>query len=120
MGVAPSALLGKPRAEVHEHFDSDGHLTGSTVVHTGPEFTRDDVALLLASRRRSESLSNIGPHGIPMSEAMDPENDGAFDAVLRIDYAAKALELAQEKHKAEYPHENRKGLRWALRRRAGS
>ena len=81
MGVAPSALFGRGPVERHEHFDVDGVLTGVTVVHRSPEFTREDVALLLARRRQN---AEMGPYGIPRAEATDPANRGAFEALSLI------------------------------------
>ena len=107
-----SRLLGREPVERVEHYDVDGVLTGVTVVTRDPEFTREDVALLLASRRRAaEPMS----HGVPLAEAMDPANQFAFEAQKRptVDYADKALKDAQDAYYKSRPKdESRNGHRW--------
>lgn len=66
------------------------------------EFTPDEVASLLASRRAS--LARRGSHGYTLEEAMDPANQFAFKPVApRRDWALKAVYDAQQKFFAENP-----------------
>lgn len=53
------------------------------------EFSPQDVADLEAFREH-ESL--VGPHGIPMSEALDPENRGKFKVKVLRDFAQAELD----------------------------
>ena len=104
--------MGREPVERHEHFDSDGVLTGVTVVRRDPEFTPEGVALLLASRRKSAEQFS---HGIPLAEAMDPANQFAFEGqkAPTIDYADKALKDAQDRFYKNRPKdESRNGHRW--------
>ena len=87
------------------------------MVRKGPEFTREDVALLLADLALEQDM---GPHGIPMSEATDPANQFAFEgfALPRVDFAAKAMEDAKAKYYKEWPDANRNGHLWGVRRKS--
>jgi hypothetical protein len=82
-----------------------------TVTVREPEYDDAELALLVASRRRQ---AEMGPHGIPMSEAMDPANQFAFKGqeVPRIDYADKALKDAQDRYYKAHKDVNRNGHRW--------
>lgn len=83
-----------------------------TVVSRDPEFTPLDLARLLASRRKDGEL---GPHGIPLSEALDPANQFAFDAPEKpsIDWAEKtALDQMDRYYKTRPKGESRNGHRW--------
>lgn len=87
-------------------------------MHRAPEFTREGVALMLAQRRLE---SDIGPHGIPMSEAMDPANQFAFEVPdkPRMDWAEKALAEKQDKYyRARPKDESRAGHKWHVKRRS--
>lgn len=86
-----------------------------TVVRCDPEFTREDVALLLADQLIE---ADTGPHGIPMSEALDPANQGLFEGYLRTDYAQKAIDDAKDLTYQQYPNGSRNGHRWSARRRS--
>jgi len=111
LGVSLSRLLGREPVERHEHYDVGGVLTGVTVVTREPEFTAQDVALLLASRRKAaEPMS----HGIPLDEAMDPANQFAFVAQEKpvVDWADKALKDAQDRFYDARPKDSRNGHRW--------
>lgn len=81
------------------------------------EFSREDVAALIASRR-AEQVKR-GPHGIPLVEAMDPANQFAFEATGPAkDWAMDALHRKQELFYKQNP--NAKGdpsLVFSVRRR---
>ena len=104
------------RVERHEHFDADGTLTGVTVVRCDPDFTREDVALLLADQALE---ADMGPHGIPMSEATDPANQFAFEgfAAPQTDWAEKARQDAKDRFYEKWKDANRNGHMWGVRRR---
>lgn len=44
---------------------------------------------------------SIGPHGIPWVQALDPENDGWFEAHEVVDFAQAALDRWREDHKGK-------------------
>ena len=114
MGVSPSALFGRGPIERHEHFDTTGVLTGVTVVHRSPEFTREDVALLLALRRQK---AEIGSHGFSKAEATDPNSRGQFEAYPIVDWVDAAVSKAAAMRRKEYPDDPGHGLKWGVRRR---
>lgn len=70
----------------HYEYDDGGRLVRSVSVPE-PEWTPEDVALLVSSSRLERE---VGPHGIPMSEATDPANQFAFEGHIRTDWAEKA------------------------------
>lgn len=39
-----------------------------------------------------ELESSIGPHGVPMRDALDPDNDGAFTVDEEFDFAQQAID----------------------------
>ena len=81
-------------------------------MHRDPQFTREDVALMIASRRLERDM---GSHGISMSEAMDPANQFAFDAqeAPRIDWAEKKLRDNMDRfYEARPKGESRNGHKW--------
>lgn len=90
-------------------------LTGSTVVNREPEFSREDVAALLALKRMR---ADVGDHGFSMSEATDPANRGMFEAYLITDYVERARQMARAKNKREYPDDPGYGHVWGVRRRS--
>jgi hypothetical protein len=110
-------LLGREPVERHEHYDTDGVLTGVTVVRRDPEFTSQDVALLLASKWLD---AEIGPHGIPLSEAMDPANQFAFEGFSepRVDFAEKARRDRMDNYYKQFKDANRNGHVWGVKRRS--
>jgi len=54
--------------------------------------------------------AGLMPHGIPAEIALDPDNDGWFDAVPVTDHAQAAIERAQKENKDPEP-----GLRYGVR-----
>lgn len=91
-------------------------LVGTTVVRES-EFGVWDRALLEA--HKSE---NIGPHGVPMDEAVDGANANDFIArspeTPLTDWAARALGNAQDRYYERYPKTARHGHIWRLKPRA--
>ena len=112
-GVAPSQLLGRQAVERHEHFNTAGVLTGVTVVTHDPVFTREDVALLLAHRRKKADVEPLS-YGVPQSEALDPANQFAFKGPQApvTDYAEKAFKDTVDAYYKKYPDANRNGHKW--------
>lgn len=105
--------MGRQAVERHEHFDPDGVLTGVTVVTHDPEFTREDVTLLLAHRRKKANAEPLS-YGIPQSEALDPANQFAFKGpkAPTVDYAEKAFKDEVDAYYKAHPNVNRNGHRW--------
>lgn len=67
-----------------------------------PEFSLEDVAVMVASRR-AERVKR-GPHGIPLTEAMDPANQFAFEATgPKKDWALAALKAKQDLYYKQNP-----------------
>ena len=68
------------------------------------EFTPDEVASLLASRRAANVKR--GPHGYPISVATDPANQFAFAPAKPVrDWAMVAMATAQKQWYAEHPED---------------
>lgn len=86
-----------------------------------PEWTDDDVALLIAARDQAAAReAKFGPHGIPMEEATSPLADPArrdgyhYETRVRIDYAQRALNLAQKQRAEDFPEEDAGSLIWSV------
>lgn len=78
-------------------FDAAGEVVSVQI--TESRFTRDDVALLLASRR--DEFEPRGSHGHKLAEAIDPAHE--FDWSVEppiIDFAASAIAKAKSDYKA--------------------
>jgi hypothetical protein len=97
-----------PRQFTQHTYDDDGRLERS-VTWTESRFSPQEVALLLASRRQ-----NIGPHGIAMDEALNPDNRGRFVAVASRDYAQAELNAVQKHYRKKYPHDDLESLQWRV------
>jgi hypothetical protein len=109
-------LSGWEPAEVTS-YEYDGDRLVRTVTVQEPEFSTLDVAVLLEARRRARVRR--GPHGYTIAEATDPENQFAFVAKPRQDWAMRALELAQKAYKAENPGATDAGsLVWDVQKRS--
>lgn len=65
-----------------------------------PRFTKEEVELLLASRR----ADNVprGPHGLPLSVSTNPANKGKFKVQPVTDFALEALHREQESWRKNY------------------
>ena len=82
-------------------YDGDGRFAKSATVRE-PEFSPLDVAVLLEARRRQRVKR--GPHGYPITEAMDPANQFTFRADKPVrDWAMAALHQAQKAWFAAHP-----------------
>lgn len=64
-------------------------------------WTPEQRALLLASRRE-----NIGPHGIPMHEALDENNRDRFGVKVQRDYAQMAVNRVRKDFEKRYAHDD--------------
>lgn len=99
-------------------YDDAGRVVRSTSV-TESEWSREDVALLIASRIREAS---IGPHGIPFDEATDPANEHAFTVGRGplVDFAEKAKRDGADAYYKKYDTKenpvNRNGHIWRVKR----
>ena len=67
-----------------------------------PEWSPDDVAAVLASRRRFNTKRS--PTGYPLTEATDPANRGKFTVDLpTTDFALQALLREQKRYEEKFP-----------------
>ena len=64
------------------------------------EWSERDRGLALALRALEDTT---GPHGVPLATELDSEQDGRFRAVPRINFASRAVELAQQRDKTPDP-----------------
>lgn len=115
MGVAPRRLWGWEPREFHEYVYEDGHLVGAVVTREA-EFTDHQVALLLAHKR---ALSDLGSHGLPMSETTDPKNQFAYRAadMPSMDWAAVELGKKQDAYYKANPNTPRHGHLWSVKKK---
>lgn len=95
-----------PRTFTRHHYDDDGRLAES-VSWTESEWTPDGVALLLASRRE-----NIGPHGVPMDQALDPANAGKFRVLIERDHAQQSINKIRAELEEKYKHDDPSSLQF--------
>jgi hypothetical protein len=85
-------------------YEYDGDRLVASVTIREPEFSSLDVAVLLEARRRQRVKR--GPHGYPITEAMDPDNQFAFKADKPVrDWAMTALHQAQKAWFASHPED---------------
>lgn len=91
------------------HTDADGRVSES-VSWTESRWPVEEVSLLLASRRR-----NVGPHGVPMDQALDPANRGKFIVEATTDFAAEAVATTRKKYETDYAHQDLSSLMWSAR-----
>lgn len=112
LGVAPRRLDGWEPAEVTD-YEYDGDRLVRAVTRRESEFDDRQVAILLAA---VELGKDVGPHGIPITEATDPQNSlqlkrkdpsrprGHYRAVGPVtDYAEEALQMAKADHYRDKP-----------------
>jgi hypothetical protein len=81
------------------------------------EFTPDEVASLLASRRAANARR--GPHGYTIAEATDPANQFRFRPTKPVrDWAMVAMSQAQKLWYAEHPEDKGdSSLIWKVEKR---
>lgn len=80
------------------------------------EFSAWDRSVLFADVAASKVPR--GAHGLPLSEAADPDNQFAFEVLPpRMDWAQKALDDAQEAFKKANPKASMSALMWKVARR---
>lgn len=97
-------------------YDVSGRLVRSVQVQE-PEWSPADVAVLLYSRHTEQDM---GPHGVPMSEATNPANQYAYEAAEFpvVDFAEKARLDAQKAYYDKYDTKdypvNRNGHIWRV------
>jgi hypothetical protein len=94
--------------------DPDGNVLSVTTAE--PRFTRDEVALLLASRRAENAPR--GEHGLLLSEAMDPKNQFAFETTPPVmDWAQKTLNDARAAYRKKSPDADMTAVQIRVRKR---
>ena len=93
-----------PRTFTRYEYDSDGRMAGSVSWQESP-WNPQQVSLLLASRRE-----NIGPHGVPMDQAMDENNRDKFGVKVTRDYAQMAVNKVRKDFEKRYPHDDLSAL----------
>jgi hypothetical protein len=79
-----------------------------------PEFSADDVAALLASRRAEAEPRNA--YGVLVADATAKENQYAFVAEPITDFALLAVERAREKIKKDFPETDMSAWMWRVTR----
>ena len=88
-----------------------------TVVHREPEFTPDDVDLLIAYRAAVDEPRN--QYGVPLAEATNPKNQFAYRGRIPvgpvIDWAAAEMGKAQDAYYESNKDSKRHGHIWALK-----
>ncbi len=99
-------------------FDGD-RLTGS-VTRREREFSRSDVALLLARLRAKREP--VGPHGYPLSEATDPKWNPSVDnghqvevPLPKTDWFEHVKNIHQDRYYEQYPNADRRSQLWSIR-----
>jgi len=111
MGVSIRRLHGwEPTVRTDYVYDDDGKLL-TAIERRDPEFTPNELAVLLVSRLEDRMR---GPHGIPMDVATDPDNKGRFVAEATIDFAQASLDALQEEFRQKYPHQKMHGFRFTV------
>lgn len=102
----------EPREFTSYVYEGD-RLVGSVTRRESEWSPRDRAEVIALARLEAE----MGPHGIPMSEAMDPANQFAFQVNKRpsMDWAAKALGDAQDAfYNGEGKDKPRHGHQWRV------
>lgn len=125
--VSVRRLLGwEPKTTVRALYeDTDPTLAGGGPrllvgyeIEREPEWDEEQVALFLALEQTEEE---IGPHGIPMSEATSRLADANnrfegyhYETRVKVDHAQRALNTAQEQRRTAFPDEDTGSLLWTL------
>lgn len=111
-------MRGWEPAEFHEPIFENGSQVGVRVTRE-PEFSPDDVALMLA--RIEDRARPRNSLGILLDDATDPDNQFAYvgrDAPI-VDWAMRAVELKRDAYYEANPNISRAGHIWLLRPRDG-
>lgn len=108
--------MGREPASVTEfEWDEHGRLLRAVTVRE-PEFTERDRFLILRQRHEDELPRNS--HGVLLTEATDPANAYAFEAVgPTTDFVEKTLANAQEKYRTDWPDADTAGHLWGVRKK---
>ncbi|MEO2134603.1 hypothetical protein [Microbacterium sp.] len=81
-----------------------------------PEYDDRDRALIIASQAAADEPR--GRHGIPLSEAMDPKNQFAYEPVgPTVDWAQSAINKAEAEHEAKRAKGDHRSVSFTVRRR---
>ena len=93
-----STFDGEPSEELHEHYDPDGNLTGSTVV-TRPGWSSEDRAWALGLQFRDAMQC---PRGHDLTDSLDP----AWKWVAQPPFVCNACvaQAQAEKRFEKHPH----------------
>lgn len=92
-------------------YDAEGRLV-RTVTTRESEWTRDEVALFVAARRVE---ADMGPHGVPWSEAMAPGAKFVADPVPAQNAAVAAVDRAEKAYRKQWKDAPTRGLVWKVR-----
>lgn len=107
-------MRGWEPAEV-THYIYEGDRVVRSVTVREPEFSSDDLRLLLASGLVE---ADVGSHGVSMTEATAKENQFAFTAEPVIDFAAKAIGDASDTRRKQFPDEPHHGVTWRVKKKS--
>lgn len=90
-----------------------------TVTYREPEFDAAEANLMLAFQALEDDM---GPYGIPVSEAMDPDNQWAFEAPAapRVNWAVKAVDDFRDQFYEANKDASRNGHQWYVKRKPQS
>jgi len=64
-----------------------------------------------------QNMADRGTHGVPMSVATDPANQGQFEVVPLTDFAARAIEYTKAARHKEFPDDPQHGVVYLARLR---
>ena len=59
---------------------------------------------------------DLGPHGVPMTDAVNPSLKGEWVATSYFDFVQQAVDDAKADHATKYPADKQHGRVWAVRR----
>lgn len=89
------------------------------MTHREPEFTPAEADLMLAFQAVEDAA---GPYGIPLSEAMDADNQFSFKPSEKpsVNWAVKAVEDAKDFWYETHKGSSRNGHMWSVERKPQS
>lgn len=94
-GATPDEFEGKAATEVHEHYDTDGNLTGRTVVTRESLWSESARERALELQRHEDSICRCGC-GLPMPEAHKQQ---PFKVDHYFCWAGRSIEQAKRLHR---------------------